>query len=193
MAKYIIDSDTLDNLGNAIRTVNGSTKKYTPEEMVEEVSNLLNAATFILVDKDGNEYPAMYVESDIEFTATANDIRKGAVAITAEGITTGTKEIPAYYTTEGIAAVPPGSEFIIDINRCEFTKLQTLMCAFNTNLANSVATDKVSINGKVYPVNSTEVIATVTVDSANNRINLGITNDSTKPYVLRYFTYKEEY
>jgi hypothetical protein len=61
--------------------------------MIDEVRNILDAATFILVDKDGNEYPAVYVESDAVITATANDIRKGCTAVTAEGVVVGTLEV----------------------------------------------------------------------------------------------------
>ena len=49
----------------------------------------------------------------------------------------------------------------------------------------------IAINNEVYVVNSTEAIATVIKDGESRQIDLGITNDSDKSYVLRYFTYKE--
>lgn len=195
MAKYIIDSATLDGLGDAIRSVTGSTKKYTPEEMIAEVKDILNATTFILVDKDGNEYPAVYVDSDTVITATPNDIRKGTTAITAEGVITGEKVIPAYYTTEGIRIVPVGSDLKIPFSsdRYDFTKLQAIICPFTSSYASSVAAEKVVIDENVYNVKSVDVVSIVQKDSINREVHLGVTNDSDTPYVLRYFTYKEEY
>lgn len=149
---------------------------------------------YILVDEEGNEYPAVFVDEETVFDATANDIREGKVAATEDGVTTGTKEIPAYITTEGSQLIPVGGQFAIRMraNRCEFTKLQVLICAYQSSLAASVATEKVSINGKVYEVGSTEELAEVTVDVDNGQINLGITNEGDTPRVIRYFTFKEE-
>ena len=193
MAKYIIDSETLDGLGNAIRSVNGSSDKYTPDEMIDEVTNLLNAATFILVDKDGNEYSAAYLDSDYACTATANDIRKGTTAITATGMTEGTKEIPSYVTNEGVRAIPNGNALVIPLPDYDYMKLQAIVCQFNTNLVDSVSAEKVVIEGKVYPVKSTEVESSVYKDGVNGRVDLGITNDTGGMYLIRYFSYKEVY
>lgn len=195
MAKYIIDSETLKGLGNAIRSVTGSADKFTPDQMIEEVTNILDAATFILVDKDGNEYPAVYVDSDVVFTATANDIRKGYTAVTAEGVTEGTKEIPAYHTTEGYKLVTPGSKFILPIpnGNYEYTKLQAIFCPFSNSLEDSVAAVKVAINNKVYPVESDTSEATIAVDHAGESVDFGITNDTQQLYLIRYFSYKEIY
>lgn len=151
--------------------------------------------TYILTDEAGNEYPATYVDYETTFDATSNDIRIGKYAATSEGVIRGTKEIPAYYTTEGLKAIPAGKAFSFVLatgNRYDYTKLQALICAFNTKASDSVATEKVCINDNVYDVGSTDSIATVIIDANAKAINLGITNDTTKPYVLRYFTYKEE-
>ena len=110
MAKYIIDETTLQNLANASRKVNGETKSYTPTEMIEAVTNIMDSATYILVDESGNEIPAVYVDSEQVFTATANDIRIGTVAANNDGIVEGEKEIPAYHTTTGLALTPVGDE-----------------------------------------------------------------------------------
>ena len=61
---------------------------------------------YILVDEDGTEVPAVLVEEETVFNATANDIREGMVAATDAGVIVGTKEIPAYITTEGVQAIP---------------------------------------------------------------------------------------
>lgn len=195
MSKYVIDSETMEGLGDAIRSVTGSDKRFTPDEMMAEVRDILNATTFVLVDKDGNEYPAVYIDSDVVITAGANDIRKGYTAITADGVVEGTKVIPAYHTTEGCRVIPSGSAFSLKIlnGRYAYTKLQALLCPFNNSTADSVATDRVVIGDKVYPVNSTEAIAEVITDPQTESIVLGLINDSDNPYIVRYFTYKEEY
>lgn len=194
MAKYVIDSATLEGLGDSIRSITGSTKRFTPEEMIEEVSNILNAVTFILVDKDGNEYPASFLNSAPVFTATANDIRKGMTAITAEGITEGTKEIPNYRAQEGFVTVKSGSPLAIALfsDMCEYTTLQAIICEHNTSIDNSMAAKKVVINDNVYNVNSTEAISNVTVDISAQTIKLGLTNDDKKRVVIRYMIIKED-
>lgn len=195
MAKMIIESSTLQGLADALRSVTGETRTYTPTEMIEAVTTIMETGTYILVDEAGNEIPAVFVDNTQVFTATANDIRIGTTAVTDSGVTEGTKEIPAYITTEGIVAVPVGSSFIIPMHsdKCAYTKLQALLCKFNSSLSDSVETDRVSIDGKVYNTQSAEAIATVTVDIDAQTINLGIVNTGDDPYVLRYFTYKEEY
>lgn len=149
--------------------------------------------TFIFVDEDGNEINGVVVDQETVFTAGDNDVREGKVYASDSGVSVGTKNIPAYYTMEGIAAIPAGSQFKVSIKNYEYTKFLALICAFNTLPDNSVATEKVSINGKVYEVGSVQPISTVTIDSENKSINLGITNNEQILYIIRYFTYKEEY
>ena len=161
-----------------------------------EIVSLEEVDTYILVDEDGNEFPAVLVGDEVVFTATANDIREGTVAATADGVTVGTKEIPAYHTTEGVELVPGGKSFAIKIaedNRYDYTKLQAILCPVNGTIAESVAADKVCINDNVYLVGTSESLAKISLDHADKSINLGITNDTGKPFVIRYFTYKEEY
>lgn len=148
---------------------------------------------YILVDEDGNEYPAVLVSEETVFDATANDIREGKIAATEDGVTVGTKEIPSYQTLEGYVLIPSGNKFAITrIKNCEYTKLQVIICSLGTSLSNSVAAEKVSINSKVYDVGSSDALSSVTVDTTNLTIDLGITNESDSPCVMRYFTYKEE-
>lgn len=151
---------------------------------------------YILVDEDGNEIPAVFVTEETIFDATANDIRIGKTAATDDGIVTGEKVIPSYNTYEGARLVQSGSTFTIPnfdatVNSYDYTKLQVIVCAYNSSMSNSVSAEKVCINDKIYNVNSTESIATVTKDHNNKSINLGITNNTGKPCVIRYFTYKE--
>lgn len=194
MAKYIIDSDTLDGLADAIRSVTGTTRKFTPEEMIEEVKDILNATTFVLVDKDGNEYPAVYVDSDVLITATPNDIRKGTTAITAEGVVVGEKEIPNYRAVEGNVAIRSGRTMDVPLfsDMCEYTAIQVIVCDFNTNIDDSVAARKIAVDDNVYNVASTEILSTITVDPTLQTIKLGLANDSDKTAVIRYMIIKED-
>lgn len=193
MAMFAISKETMDGLADAIRSVNGSTKKYTPQEMIAEVRDILNAATFILVDEDGNEYPATYVASDTIFTATENDIRAGKVAANADGVVTGTKEIPPYYAWQGYRLVPANRPIAIAIPEYDYTKLQTIICTFNTSVSNSVAAEKVSIENRVYDVRSSDAISEVTKDDTTKSVDFGILNTGDKPCLIRYFLYKEIY
>ena len=193
MAKYIIEGSTLTGLADALRKVTGENRTYTPTEMIEAVTTIMDSATYILVDEDGNEYPAVFVENETVFTATANDIRIGTVAASNNGVVVGEKNIPAYYVTEGYRLVPNGSVFETPpFIYYDFTKLQAIVCPWDGSLLSSTAAEKVVINENVYPVNSTESLATVIRDDDAKKINLGITNDSGGLCVMRYFTYKEE-
>lgn len=193
MAKYVIDSETLTGLADALRKVTGETRSYTPVEMIDAVTHIMETGTFILVDEDGNEIPAVFVDNETVFTATKNDIRLGKTAVTESGVTEGTKEIPAYHTTEGSRLVTNGSKLIIPIPDYDYTKMQAIVCSYNTSLTNSVAANKVAINGKVYPVQSTTAEASVTIDDTNERIDLGLTNNTEGSLVIKYFSYKEIY
>lgn len=156
-----------------------------------------NPQTYILQDEDGNEVAAVLVESSTVFTATENDIRAGTVAATSEGVTTGTKVIPSYHTTEGYRIITSGSKFetvaLTESDKYDFTKLQVIICPYVGSIAQSVAAEKVAIDEGVYATNSTELLANVTRNAQTKTIDLGIVNETDSPYVLRYFTYKEIY
>lgn len=199
LIKFIVCLRDLDSSGNVIREFNTKIATLPILEGLEVSETAFieyaDNGVYILVDDNGTEVPAVFVDNDVHFTATPNDIRLGKTAVTEAGVTIGEKEIPSYITTEGCVAVPVGEKFEIPFhnNKCEYTKLQALICKFNSSYENSVETDRVSIDGKVYGVNSTDVLATVTVDSINKIIQFGMTNNSTVPYIIRYITYKEEY
>ena len=152
-----------------------------------------DSETYILVTPDGQEIPAVMVEELTVFDATANDIRKGKVAATDKGVITGTKVIPSYYTYTGWRAVSNKSAFILPNANYDYTKLQAIVCPFNISEKNSVSAEKVTINDVVYDVLSTNPISNVTKDHNNARIDFGIVNNSGKPYLIRYFMYKEIY
>lgn len=90
MAKYIIDSETLEGLANTIRNLTGETRKYTPLEMIDAVSHIMDSPVYIILDQDDNEHYALYTGEDIVLTATADDIPAGKIAITGSGVTVGT-------------------------------------------------------------------------------------------------------
>lgn len=190
--------EKIEAIADAIREKTGSTGKMTLEEMAESIEFMDIGAddvnTYILVDENGVEVPAVLVDEKVTLTATVNDIRIGTTAVTEAGFVTGEKEIPAYHTTGGYTLIPNGSPVrIMATKNCEYTKLQALICTFNTTTSNSVAAEKVCIDNSVYQVNSTDILSSVTVDVSTKTINLGITNTSGKPQILRYFMYKEIY
>lgn len=191
--------DKIKAIADAIRAKTGTTAPLTLDEMAESIEYLEGDGggpleTFILVDEDGYEMAATLTEEEVPLTATANDIRIGTTAVTDTGVTTGEKEIPAYYVTEGARKITAGSPFLLKIRngRYAYTKLQALFCEYNTTTSASVLTDRVVINDSVYPVNSTEAIAEVTLDDTAETIVFNITNTGDNAYVLRYFSYKEE-
>ena len=48
--------------------------------------------TFVFVDEEGNEVTGVVVGKEVIFTATAEDITKGKIAATDDGIVVGTHE-----------------------------------------------------------------------------------------------------
>ena len=149
--------------------------------------------TLRFVDEDGTEVIGVITDKEQIFNATDNDVREGIVYASDAGVSTGTKVIPAYHSHEGYAIVRPGKQFTFGGKDYDYTKLQALICEFNNNLNDSVSTEKVVIDDNVYEVQSVLSLAEVIKDSENNRINLGITNETTNSQVVRFFYYKEIY
>lgn len=152
--------------------------------------------TYILQTEDGQEIPAVLTEEEVDITATANDIRLGKIAVTENGVIEGSKIIPACHTRRGTVVVTDGSTLSITglsaNNNYDFTKLQIVICTFNSSLSDSVGAEMVAIEDSVYNVQSTEALSTITKDHDAKAINLGITNNTGGPLILRYFTCKEE-
>jgi len=151
--------------------------------------------TFILTDENGNELTGVVVGQKTVFTANAaEDIREGKVAATDEGVVTGKVAIPNYETTEGYKIITAGSPFSVTLSRgdrYDYTRLQVIICNFNTTILNSVSSEKVSIEDSVYEVNSTTSISSVVRNAENKSIDLGISNDTDNIKIMRYFTYRE--
>ena len=193
MAMYSIKESTLKNLANAIRSVNGETRTYTATEMIDAETTIMDSVVYLLVDEDGHEVPAVYVDSETVFTAEHNDIREGKVAANEDGVVVGTKEIPNYYVYAGYKLVAKGSKFIFDTANYDYKKLQAIICPFKSNLNASVIAEKVAIDDDVYNVLSNESVSQITKDSEKSRIDFGLVNDTDSIYVIRYFMYTEVY
>ena len=149
--------------------------------------------TFILMDEDGNEITGVVVDQETVFTAGDNDVREGFVYAGDSGVSTGTKDIPIYYSTEGTKAIPNGKALKITMTNYDYTKLQCIICSYNKNVQNSVGALQVVINDVLYNVQSTEAVSNVTVDVEGSAIDFGITNTTGNPILIRYFTFKEDY
>lgn len=151
--------------------------------------------TFTLVDEAGTEFVGVVTDKEVLLTANAEkDIREGTVAVTDDGIVTGSKVIPSYHTAHGARIIAPNAQFsvqISDLDRYDYTVLHGFVCSYNTTLLNSVFTEQVVFYDTVYPVQSTEAVSTVTKDSETKSIVLGMSNVSTRPKIFRYITYKE--
>ena len=149
--------------------------------------------TLVLTDDSGNEVIGVIVDQEVIFTAGDNDVRQGKIYASDEGVSTGTKEIPAYHISEGERVITNGSKFIIPTPNYDYTKMQAIICSFDTSLDESVSAEKVVINDNVYNVQSITSLSVVQKDKDNSWIDLGFTNTSGAVCVLRYFTYKEIY
>lgn len=150
--------------------------------------------TFVLTDDNGNEITGVVTGQEQKFTATDNDVREGLVYASEDGVSIGTKNIPAYHTTEAAIAIPVGSSCEIplsNMDKYDYTKLQVIVCSYNTSLSDSVSAEKVVINDCLYNVGETIAISNVSKNIDTKTINLGITNNGQNPLILRYFTYKE--
>ena len=160
------------------------------------VGGALNAKTYQLECNGGTaEIMAVVVDEETIFDADVSDVRAGKVFATNNGVKVGTKNIPAYNTCAGYRIIAPNEEFKIVLSASDlydYTNLQCIICPFNTSISDSVAADRVVIDGNLYEVNSSTVLSEVTKDATEKAIKLGITNDSSSSYIIRLFTYKEE-
>ena len=195
MAKVITDSKHYENIADAIRAKNGEVTEYYPSQMADAINEIIIPDTLVTASGDIAAIRSTEV-AYTPLTATANDIRIGTTAITEEGTITGTKEIPAYHAVEGHKIITAGKEFKFALTLSDlydYTKLQCIICPFDTSIAQSVSAEKVAIENNVYEVNSTIVVSTITKDATNKSIDFGFTNNTSNRYVIRFFTYKEIY
>ncbi len=153
--------------------------------------------TFVLTDKNGNEFTGVVVGERAVFTANAaQDIRQGKVAATDAGVVTGSAIIPNYETYAGQKVVEPGCSYKLDLSdndMYDYTELQCIICPFDSSMDESVSAERVVIGDNVYGVNSTAVITTITKNKTEKTIDFDLTNTTDIPYIIRFFTYKELY
>lgn len=155
-----------------------------------------NETVFILRDDAGTEIVGVLVSNETVLTATADDIRKGELAVTEEGITEGTKVIPKYFVSNGYKAVSPGAKIafrLLDsgVGMADYTKLQAIVCEYAGSVSKSTAAEMIAIDESVYQVKSNIVEATITKDKETHTIDFGVTNTSENRYVVRYVICKE--
>lgn len=186
----------LSSIADAIRDRTGEDDKLTLDQMADEINYMPagdDGEAYILIDESGNEIPAFLTKEAVDLTATANDIRLGSIAVTDDGVITGEKEIPSYYVAEGHRIITKGSDVVLPHVMYDYTKLQAVLCSFNTSLTDSVAVHKIAMLDNVYNPNSAEPVAAISKDHSSSGINFGIKNDSDETYILRFFMYKEMY
>lgn len=153
--------------------------------------------TFILTDENGNEVIGTLVEDITIFDADPlTDIRVGKVAVTDQGVVVGSKNIPAYITSQGACMIFDGEEFVIndmwEYDLYDYTCLQCIVAPFNTSVKGSTAADKIVLNNNVYLTNSTDVLSTVTKNIDHKSISLNIVNNSGADYIIHYVMYRED-
>ena len=159
------------------------------------IGNTAPIKTLTIIDENNNEYVGVVTGSEVVFTANASsDIREGKVAATDAGIVTGSAFIPNYKVYTGTKVVTNGSDFILYMqDGYDYAKLQAIICSFNTSLQNSVSAEQIVVEDQVFAVKTTTALSSVTKDSENAAINLGISNTSGNMCLVRYFLYKELY
>ena len=84
--------DKIKAIADAIRGRTGETGSMTLDEMAETIESMSVGGepvnTYILVDENGVEVPAVLVDEKVTLTATTNDIRIGTTAVTEQVLTT---------------------------------------------------------------------------------------------------------
>ena len=148
--------------------------------------------TLIIEDENGNVLTGVVTDSVVIFDADpTSDIRAGKKAVTDLGMVVGSAIIPNYETYTGTKAVQKGKLFTIPLpDGHSYTKMQAIICPFNTSTANSVGAEKVVIDNKVFNVQSIEPLSSIVVDFEKNAVDFGITNTTENTCLIRYFMYR---
>ena len=150
--------------------------------------------TFIIEGEDGTEIIGTVVGNETLLTATPDDIRKGKIAATDDGIVEGTKDIPAYSTRSAYRLVANNKSLSIPLNendRYDYTKFQCIVAVYSSDYSNTAITKYVSINDVLFSVETNEKVSDITKNHNTKTIDLNITNNSGSNYLIFYFTYKE--
>lgn len=160
-------------------------------ELIEELDNE-EQVSYVLTNADGTQkvYAQLSSKEPVTLTAKANDIRLNTSAITNDGYTEGTKDIPAYYSVYGYKFVQSGTEATITNHETDYKNLIVTITPFNSSVDESVSVNYVSIDDSMYEAKSTTKLSDITKDVENETIHLGITVSELS--VLRYFVVREE-
>lgn len=147
--------------------------------------------TVIIEDADGNEMTGVVTGEEVVFTATDKQVADGFVYAGDNGVSTGSREFLSYRTTRGYKLVDIGDIYTIqlsDNDQYQYTQLQCLISPLSNP---HMVTMSVLDNG-VYSVSDGSKLSDVTIDISTKSINLNISNTSNEPYVIYYFTYRQE-
>jgi hypothetical protein len=147
--------------------------------------------TFIITDENGNELTGVITDQEQIFTATDNDVREGFVYASDAGISTGTKDIPSYYTRCGHKFVLAGKQVTLTAPEYNYKNLMITISTYDTSVDKSVVPTHISVGNEIYAVGNSTKLSDITVDADNGLIDFGITVNEKS--VLRYCITKEEY
>lgn len=168
-------------------------KIATYSDLIDELENPDDITYLVTLDGENSAYTVLHGQEKVELNATPNDVRVGTTVVAENGVMDGKKVIPSYHTEQGVKIIPANSELKIKFidEQYDYTQLQAMTAPYNTCLADSVAVNRVVIDGSVYNTGSTTPVSSVTKDTENKTIDLGIVNGEFVS-VIRYFTYREE-
>lgn len=160
-------------------------------ELIEELDNE-EQVSYVLTNADGTQkvYAQLSSKESVTLTAKANDIRLNTSAITNDGYTEGTKDIPAYFSMYGKKIVYENEEATLTNHETDYKNLMVTITPFNSSLDESVEVTYASIDDSMYEAKSTTKISDITVDLDTETIHFGVT--VTELSVLRYFVVREE-
>ena len=152
--------------------------------------------TMILQDENGNELSTgVIVEQKTVFDADVDDVKIGKTFASNEGVKIG-RDTKTYRVVKSSHLIFPSTRYSIplsDNEQYDYTEFQGVIAKFNTSFSDSVETNRVVLENKVYEVNSTISLSQITKNVDVKSIDLNITNDTEDIYVVHFFTYKEEY
>lgn len=186
---------TLINLKAKIKTALKNQGKEPTEALgtyaglIDDLENPDMVTYFVTLDGVNQARTQLHGQEKVQLTAGPNDIRKNTVAITEKGVTTGEKNIPAYFSRYGYSIIAAGSEAIIDKQE-DYKDILVTIAPFDTSVSNSVSINHVSVENSMYKVNSTTKLSDIVADTMNQQVKLGVTVDVMS--ILRYFVVREE-
>ena len=145
----------------------------------------------MMEDADGNELTGVVTGEEVVVTATDKQVADGFVYAGDNGVSTGSREFLSYRTTRGYKLVDIGDIYTLqlsDNDQYQYTQLQCLI----SPLSNPYMVTMSVLDNGVYSVSDGSKLSDVTIDISTKSINLNISNTSNEPYVIYYFTYKQE-